>query len=183
MGPEIDDKTIKFYSDGGTEGSERADNNPQWFIWGWIQTRWGVFTSYSQVNLMDQLVVFQNTEFKNPIMLSTGNNTITVGLEGQVRYNIENEEVQLQKLNDGWTNVLLVSIAATDTILTAVQPNEVLTWNGSSWVNLPVNPLGSFSMDIFDAIDVKRTTGMFIRYDGTFWERKHSHLDMSQDFD
>ena len=56
----------------------------------------GVFNAYSQVNLMDQLVVFQNTRIQNPIMLSTGNNTITVGLEGQVRYNIENEEVQVQ---------------------------------------------------------------------------------------
>ena len=74
--------------------------------------------SYSQVNLMDQLVVFQNTEFKNPIMLSTGNNTITVGLEGQVRYNIENEEVQkAYKLNDGWTNVLLVSTLQTQYLL------------------------------------------------------------------
>ena len=58
----------------------------------------GTFNAYSQVNLMDQLVVYQNTEFKNPIMLSTGNNTITVGLEGQVRYNIEIEAVSYTHL-------------------------------------------------------------------------------------
>ena len=71
----------------------------------------------------------------------------------------------------------------TDTILTAVQPNEVLTWNGSSWVNLPVNPLGSFSMDILIdvAIDTvkRKPTGMFIRYDGTFWREETLTLDMS----
>ena len=145
---EIDDKTIKFYADGGTEGSERATINSSMIHLRLDTNQMGVFNVYSQVNLMDQLVVFQNTEFKNPIMLSTGNNTITVGLEGQLRYNIENEEVQAQ--TERWMDKrsLLVSTPLTDTILTNTQPNEVLTWNGSSWVNLPVNPLGSASMDI-----------------------------------
>ena len=183
---EIDDKTIKFYADGGTEGSERATINSSMIHLRLDTNQMGVFNAYSQVNLMDQLIVFQNTEFKNPIMLPTGNNTITVGLEGQVRYNIENEEVQTYKLNDGWTNVASSIDAATDTILTSVQPNEVLTWNGSSWVNLPVNPLGSASMDILAdvAIDASNVaTGMFIRYDGTFWREETLTLDMAQDFD
>ena len=183
---EIDDTTIKFYAGGGTEGSERATINSSMIHLRLDTNQMGTFNAYSQVNLMDQLVVYQNTEFKNPIMLSTGNNTITVGLEGQVRYNIEIEEVQAYKLNDGWTNVASSIDAATDTILTNTQPNEVLTWNGSAWVNLPVNPLGSASMDILAdvAIDASNVaTGMFIRYDGTFWREETLTLDMAQDFD
>jgi len=183
---EIDDTTIKFYAGGGTEGQERATINSTMVDIKLDTNILGSLNVYSQVNLQDQLVVFQNTEFKTPIMLSSGNNTVTVGLEGQLRYNIENEEVQAYKLNDGWTNVASSIDAATDTILTAVQPNEVLTWNGSSWVNLPVNPLGSASMDILAdvAIDSSNVAaGMFIRYDGTFWREETLYIDMIEDVD
>jgi len=182
----IDDETIKFYAGGGTTGSERATINSSMIHLRLDTNQMGVFNAYSQVNIMDQLVVYQNTEFKNPVMLSTGNNTITVGLEGQVRYNIESEEVQAYKLNDGWTNVASSIDAATDTILTNPADNEVLTWNGSSWVNLPVNPLGSASMDILAdvAIDAANVvSGMFIRHDGTYWREETLSLDMASDFD
>ena len=76
---EIDDTTIKFYAGGGTEGQERATINSTMVDIKLDTNILGSLNVYSQVNLQDQLVVFQNTEFKTPIMLSSGNNTVTVG--------------------------------------------------------------------------------------------------------
>ena len=175
---EIDDETIKFYA-GGTDLRATINSTMVSIV---LDTNiLGNLNVYSQVNLQDQLVVYQNTEFKTPIMLSSGNNTVTVGLEGQVRYNIESEEVQAYKLStSSWTNVASSIDAATDTILTNPLDNEVLTWNGSAWINQVVNPLGSASMDILAdvAIDSANVaSGHFLHYDGTYWREDTLNFD------
>lgn len=169
--PSIDDETIKFYA-GGTVNEVATMQSDKTRIF-------NNFTAEANANVDGQFYLngdaftYGNTQFIGPVKIPQGTNADTAGLEGQFRLNTEISVLQYYDVDDGWVNAAgtLADLEGID--LTGASTNDVLTWNGSSWVAQVVTPVGTSGID--DLADValgSPATGDRLYWDGSVWKAK-----------
>lgn len=70
-----------------------------------------------------------------------------------------------------------------DVVIVNVQDDEVLTYNGTHWINAESGALVGVLNDLTDVVIIAPTNGNYLKYNGSYWNNVNPLIDDNEDVD